>query len=87
MAETRDFIMARLAAARVQCVSAADAIDACIDAFVDPGEDKDGAARKEFLEIASDMSGEVSRSIELAQVGLDDLKGDELTEEEPELAD
>ena len=87
MAEKRDYIMARLAAARSNAQGAVDAIDACVEGFVDTEEDADGANRKGALEAVADLSGEVSRSVELAQEAFETMTEPELSEEEPEGAD
>jgi hypothetical protein len=87
MAEARDYIMARLAAAKAYNLAVGDTLDTVIEAFVDPADDESGASRKEALEMASDASGEVSRSIELAQVVFDELTSGELVEQEPDLED
>ena len=63
----RDFVMARLAAARVSAQAAIEQIDAALGHFVDPDEDKDGAERGELLEGALEAIGEATRGIEAAQ--------------------
>jgi hypothetical protein len=85
MAEERDFIMARLAAARGHLAVAADALDGCLGLFLFPVDDKDGAERNEALDIISESAGEVSRSVEAAQTLFDGLDKKQLVEEEPEL--
>jgi hypothetical protein len=63
----RDFVMARLAAARVSAQAAIEQIDAALGHFVDPDEDKGGTERGELLEGALEAIGEASRGIEAAQ--------------------
>ena len=84
MSEERDFIMARLAAARAHASNAAESIDSCISLFLFPDEDKDGSARTEALDIISEAAGEISRSVEMAQSILETLNKEQLSEEEPD---
>jgi hypothetical protein len=84
MAEQRDYVMARLAAARGILSTASEVLDSCITQFVFPDDDKKGKDRIEALDTLSDAAGELSRSIELAQAGMEALEGAELTEEEPD---
>jgi hypothetical protein len=85
MSEEREFVMARLAAARGHVSSAAEAVDGCITMFLYPMEDKNGSERAEALDVASSAAGELSRAIELAQTCLDGLNKKQLSEEEPDL--
>ena len=85
MAETRDFIMARLAAARGHIAAAIEANDACIFFFVFPDDDTDGKERAELFEALIEAAGDLSRAAEAAQTAYEDLGKDELVEEEPDL--
>lgn len=85
MAEERDFIMARLAAARGHLSVATEALDGCLTLFLFPDEDKDGSERSEALDIISESAGEFSRAIEAAQTLLEGLDKKQLAEEEPDL--
>lgn len=87
MSDSRDFVMARLAAARQHATSTLEAIDGCLSLFVFPAEDKQGKDRAEALDIASESAGDTSRSIELAQALFEDFNKEELAEEEPESDD
>ncbi len=82
MAEERDFVMARLAAARAHTARITAGIDTCIDYFLYPEEDEDGEGRKEVLDELLDDIGGLTRSIDAAQslIGEIDPK-----EEEPDL--
>lgn len=81
---SRDFVMARLAAARASAQAVLDAIDETLVLFVTPDEDERGKQRKEFLEAALEASGEVSRALEAAQEGIGDMSKEALQMEEPE---
>jgi hypothetical protein len=85
MAQERDFIMARLAAARGHIYVATEALDDCINGFLFPAEDKDGSERSEALDIVSSAAGELSRAVESAQTLLESLDKKQLSEEEPDL--
>ncbi len=63
----RDFVMARLAAARSHAAAAVEAIDDAIMHWTDPSEDDDGTQRKEALEAALDELGSATRSAECAE--------------------
>ena len=82
MAEGRDFVMARLAAARQHLQSSIEAVDGCVSLFLFTSEDKKGTDRREALDIASDTAGEASRAIEMAQSMFETLNKEELSEEE-----
>ena len=84
MAENRDYVMARLAAARGAVSAAEEALDACILFFLCPGEDKKAEERNEALEAVADAAGDISRSVELAQAAMEEMGKEELTEEEPD---
>lgn len=85
MAENRDFIMARLGAARALASAAGEALDSCIILFISPEDDKKGTERNDCLEIVSDIAGDLSRSIEMAQACMAEIDPAELKEEEPDL--
>ena len=80
----RDFVMARLAAARGTLAAATEALDNCIIQFVFPDDDKNGKERNEALEALADAAGDLSRSVELAQAGMESISKEELAEEEPD---
>ena len=65
--DSRDFVMARLAAARVAAQAAIENIDNILGHFVDPDDDKDGTERGELFEGALEAVGEATRGIEAAQ--------------------
>lgn len=65
--EARDFVMARLGAARAHVSNAADDIDAALQLFVSPGDDPDGKGRADMLETADDALGEAARAIQAGQ--------------------
>jgi hypothetical protein len=84
MAEKRDYIMARLSAARYYAQSVVEGIDTCIENFIDADEDGEGDIRREAMDIILDLAGEVSRTVELAQAMFDNLGADEISECEEE---
>lgn len=84
MAKQRDYIMARLAAARGAITAAEEVLDGCILIFMAPDEDKSGSERREALDELLDYAGDISRSVELAQEGMEDISKAELKEGEPE---
>lgn len=84
MSNFRDAAMARLAAARTSAGASVSLIDDCLTLFLDPSDDKSGDARKELLEILADVTGELSRSLEHAQVNIERMEREEFLEEEPD---
>jgi hypothetical protein len=84
MSEERDFVMARLAAARGHVSAAAEAIDGCISLFLWPIEDKDGSDRSDALDVACGAAGDLSRAVEAAQAILEGMNKKQLSEEEPD---
>lgn len=69
----RDYVMARLAAARAQASSALADLDDAIGHFVDPEDDcRDGDLRSAAMEAALESLGCASRCIEAAQEVWDD---------------
>lgn len=63
----RDFVMARLAAARLSLQAAVDAIDETTALYVDPEDDESGEDRKESLSVALECAGAGSRALEAAE--------------------
>ena len=63
----RDFVMARLAAARVYATEAIDNIDAALAAFIAPDEDRKGEQRAEALEGADEFLGLAAGTVQAAQ--------------------
>lgn len=61
---TRDFAMARLAAARASAQAAIDAIDDAVTAFVEPEEDEKGTERTELVDAALECLGRATRALE-----------------------
>lgn len=62
----RDYVMARLSAARSAAASAIDAIDDAIGIFVEPDDDEDGSERKELVDAALEHIGVATRALETA---------------------
>lgn len=77
----RDFVMARLAAARTAARQSIDAIDVCMEFCMD-GDDEEGDQRREAMDLVLDFSGAVSRSIESAQEVFDSMSAEDLAEGE-----
>lgn len=65
--DARDFVMARLAAARVSAAAAIMAIDETIVMFVDVEEDEDGADRTDAIAAALEEAGRATRALEAAE--------------------
>jgi hypothetical protein len=81
----RDFVMARLAAARTCAATAIDAIDTALSLFVTPDEDKKAKEREEALQEADDWLGEAALSVQAAQEempGINPAEGEPGDEEE-----
>jgi len=79
----RDFVLARLAAARAHSARISEGLESCIDFFLFPEEDEDGEGRKEILEALLDDIGGLTRSVDAAQTG---CEGDfDFSEGEPDL--
>lgn len=68
----RDFVMARLAAARAHIGGASDALDELLQLMVDPDEDRKGKRRAELLEAVDAVLGEAATSMQIAQAGWSD---------------
>lgn len=97
----RDYVMARLAAARTAAQSSIEAIDEALALFVDPEEDARGRQRKELIDAALEAAGCVARALEDAENVLPDVdyeecepwdsdeeeesEGDDEEEDEPEI--
>lgn len=62
----RDYVMARLAAARSCAQEAIEAIDEAVALFVSPDEDKKGKERDELIDSALEATGRASRALEFA---------------------
>ena len=69
----RDYVMARLLAARSAAQDALNAIDEAAELFTNPDEDKKGKHRVELVDTALEASGAASRALESAQEVLDDV--------------
>lgn len=79
-ATARDYVMARMAAARSCAQIAIESIDEGIALFVAPGEDASGKKRVEAVEIALEQLGCATRAMECAEESLPDVDNNE---EEP----
>lgn len=87
----RDFVMARLAAARGQVTLAAGAIDDALQLFVDPDDDRTGKDRAAAIETADAALADAARAVQLAGAELGNIDpqeaepdaDDEEEEEEP----
>lgn len=62
----RDYVMARLAAARSTLADALAAVDESIELFTNPDEDKSGKKRTDALDAALEAAGAASRALEAA---------------------
>lgn len=62
----RDFVMARLAAARGQVARAADEIDIAMQLFVDVDDDTSGKDRATAIENADSCVADAARALQLA---------------------
>jgi predicted ATP-grasp superfamily ATP-dependent carboligase len=83
----RDFVMARLAAARASAQASIDAIDECISVFVNPEDDKKAKERTELVDAALESMGCATRALESAEEFFDQIdptEGEPWDEEEPE---
>lgn len=66
----RDFVMARLAAARANAQAVVELCDEAIDLFIDPEDDKKARDRAEAIENALDAAGATARALECAEAEL-----------------
>jgi hypothetical protein len=82
----RDFVMARLAAARNALQASIESIDESLALYVNPDDDAKGKERKELLDTAVESVGVASRCLEAAEetIGEVDFKEGEPWDEEPE---
>jgi hypothetical protein len=64
----RDYVMARLAAARTSAQASVDAIDEALALFVNPDEDEDGGERTDLIDTAVEAIGAATISIQEAEV-------------------
>lgn len=76
----RDYVMARLAAARAASQQAVTAIDESLHFFVIPEDDKSGKKRREMIDEALEAMGVATRSLEAAEEILPEV---DMTEGEP----
>ena len=74
---SRDFVMARLYAARVCAQGAVEAIDEAIAYFVDPDEDDEGEERTELIESALENAGMATRALESASEAMEAVDPEE----------
>ena len=79
-ATPRDFVMARLAAARAAAQATIEAIDDALNFFIDPDEDKKGKERKELVGSALESVGCATRALESAEETIDQV---DMAEVEP----
>lgn len=79
----RDFVMARLAAARGQLSAATGALDDALILFVETDDDRTGKKRAELIEAVDASIAEAARGVQLAMSELDAIDPKE-TEPEPE---
>lgn len=63
----RDFVMARLAAARTSFQAAIDAIDEALALFVNPDDDDDGGEREELVDTAVEAAGAGTIALQSAE--------------------
>lgn len=85
----RDFVMARLAAARASATNTIAAIDEINALFINPDDDASGKKRREALADALDEAGALCRALECAEEEIDevDMKAPEPWEEEDDDGD
>ena len=76
----RDFVMARLAAARAALQLALDGVDEALAMFLDPDEDRAGKERADLISGALECAGTGSRALECADEAMADI---DPTEGEP----
>jgi hypothetical protein len=63
---SRDYVMARIAAARASAQAAIELCDVAIANFVEPDDDKDGTERGESIDAGLEALGSATRSLEEA---------------------
>lgn len=76
-ATSRDFVMARLAAARHSALATIEAIDEAMGLFVNPEDDGDGSERTELVQTALEAAGCTSRALESAEERIEDIDPEE----------
>jgi hypothetical protein len=79
----RDFVMARLAAARAASQSAITAIDEMLNLFVNPDQDRSAKEREECLDEALEAMGCATRALESAEMVYGELDDEDLEAGEP----
>lgn len=79
----RDYVMARLAAARAASQSAINAIDEALNLFVNPDEDDDGGERTEMIDEALEAAGAAARALEAAETAMAQLVDEDVEAGEP----
>lgn len=83
----RDFMMARLAACRVELATAITSVDECLLYFVDPSDDPKAKERRDLLEAIDGAIGSAAAAVQLAQTAWKDIdpkEGEPEAEEEEE---
>jgi len=83
-ATPRDFVLARLAAARTLLGSLVEGLDGLIDIFAEPSIDKHGDEREEVFKALLEDAGTFSRTLECAQAVFESLSPTERREGEPD---
>ncbi len=73
----RDFVMARMAAARAAAQSAITAIDDALNLFVNPDQDRKGKERTEMVGEALEALGCACRALEMGEAALDQVDMEE----------
>lgn len=73
----RDYVMARLAAARVAAQDAVGAIDEAMGMFVHTDEDTKGTKRGELVQVVLEALGDASRAMESAEEAMEDIDPEE----------
>jgi hypothetical protein len=81
--EQRDFVMARITAARAAVTGAVDTMDMIIANFLDPSEDADMKVRAQLAEEAEDYLDEAAVSLMAAVKTFSEVDG---SEGEPDLS-
>lgn len=71
--DARDYVMARLAAARSSAQSVVQSIDDILVLFVNPDDDKTGKQRTELLDVALEDAGVLCRALESAEEEFGDV--------------
>ena len=74
----RDFVMARIAAARALMRAADEALDGFITLCLDPDEDDTGEDRASLLEDALNQIGSATRALESAEQAMPQMDTEEI---------